>query len=134
MALNSVVLPAPFGPISAQISPAPTRSETSFTAIRPPNRTVTSDTSSRAVMSLPMVAVAEAGMQSRHQAGKPVRQEQQDEDDQHAEHQFLKAREIEEDLRRGGDDDRADHRTGKAAEAAHHDHGEFDEQLGQVER
>ena len=39
--LNSVVLPAPFGPISAVIDPRSTASETSFTATRPLKRFVT---------------------------------------------------------------------------------------------
>ena len=37
MQLNSVVLPAPFGPISARRSPLATASEASSTARRPPN-------------------------------------------------------------------------------------------------
>src|ERR1019366_8344900 len=36
--LNSVVLPAPFGPITARISPGETSKLTSSTAARPPNR------------------------------------------------------------------------------------------------
>ena len=46
--LNSVVLPAPLGPISPWISPVSTVSETSFTATSPPNRRVSPVTSSRA--------------------------------------------------------------------------------------
>ena len=45
--LNSVVLPAPFGPMSAVISPSRTSMLTSFTALRPPNWTVTFSTRSR---------------------------------------------------------------------------------------
>ena len=36
--LNNVVLPAPLGPISPTISPAPTLSETSESAFKPPKR------------------------------------------------------------------------------------------------
>jgi hypothetical protein len=39
--LNTVVLPAPFGPIKAKISPSSTLSCNSFTATTPPNRIVT---------------------------------------------------------------------------------------------
>ena len=35
---TSVVLPAPFGPITARTSPGSTAMETSSTALRPPNR------------------------------------------------------------------------------------------------
>ncbi len=42
--LNSVVLPAPFGPITPSTSPAWTSSETPSSATTPPNRTVTSRT------------------------------------------------------------------------------------------
>src|SRR3954468_8253154 len=38
--LTSVVLPAPFGPITAWISPMASSSDTSFTATRPPKRLV----------------------------------------------------------------------------------------------
>src|SRR6478736_5749950 len=40
MQLKTVVLPAPFGPISAVISPRRTSNETSSTAVRPPKRMV----------------------------------------------------------------------------------------------
>jgi hypothetical protein len=36
MQLNSEVLPAPFGPITAVIAPAGTSKETSLSALRPP--------------------------------------------------------------------------------------------------
>src|SRR5262245_24849504 len=38
--LNSVDFPAPFGPMTARISPGATASETWLSAVRPPNRTV----------------------------------------------------------------------------------------------
>ena len=41
IALNSVVLPAPFGPMTAVIEPRITSTETSLTAVRPPKRMVT---------------------------------------------------------------------------------------------
>src|SRR5437764_10004400 len=41
MTLNSVVLPAPFGPMMPSSSPACTASVTLRTAVRPPNRLVT---------------------------------------------------------------------------------------------
>ena len=42
MALNSVVLPAPFGPMRAVMLPSLTSMETSLTAFRPPKWTDTS--------------------------------------------------------------------------------------------
>src|SRR5262249_36279799 len=46
MTLKSVVLPAPLGPMMPTISPGPTRSETSRTAVSPPKRLVTASSSS----------------------------------------------------------------------------------------
>jgi hypothetical protein len=40
MQLNTVVLPAPFGPIRAVMSPRPAWNDKSFTATNPPNRIV----------------------------------------------------------------------------------------------
>jgi hypothetical protein len=50
MQLNTVVLPAPFGPISAVISPWFAVNETSFTAVRPPNRMVRCSTRNSAAV------------------------------------------------------------------------------------
>src|SRR5437870_4441182 len=47
MTLNSVVLPAPFGPINPVIRPASAVSEASSSATLPPKRTLTPRTSSR---------------------------------------------------------------------------------------
>src|SRR6516225_11541842 len=47
--LNSVVLPAPLGPIKPVMRPASALSDTSSTAIRPPNLTVTPVSSRRAI-------------------------------------------------------------------------------------
>src|SRR3974390_236662 len=44
---NSVVLPAPFGPINPVIRPTATVSETAFTASKPPKRQDTRSTDSR---------------------------------------------------------------------------------------
>jgi hypothetical protein len=48
MALNSVVFPAPFGPITARRSPSPSASETPSTARSAPKRTLTSVSASAA--------------------------------------------------------------------------------------
>src|SRR3954452_16804652 len=53
MQLNSVVLPAPFGPIRAQISAARTVHETPSSARTPPKRTETSSTRSNAACTRP---------------------------------------------------------------------------------
>ena len=44
MTLNTVVLPAPFGPIRPAICPSSIASETSLSAVTPPKRTVTLST------------------------------------------------------------------------------------------
>ena len=49
MTLNSVVLPAPFGPISPVIVPGSAETDASSTAVMPPKRTVTPVTSSNAM-------------------------------------------------------------------------------------
>src|SRR6185312_4037705 len=49
---NSVVLPAPFGPITARISPSRTSNDTRSTAVRPPKLLLSSRTSRIAVTSL----------------------------------------------------------------------------------
>ena len=51
--LNSVDLPAPFGPIRPTISPRPTEIETSLLAIRPPKRCQTPRVSRRGVVIAP---------------------------------------------------------------------------------
>src|SRR5438067_450206 len=51
--LNSVVLPAPFGPIKPWISPTSTWMVTSRSAMRPPNCLVTCSTSRSAIVGLP---------------------------------------------------------------------------------
>src|SRR5271165_2759634 len=48
IALKTVVLPAPFGPMIAQTSPGSTVKDREFTATRPPNSTVMRLTSSTA--------------------------------------------------------------------------------------
>ena len=48
MQLNSVVLPAPFGPISPQMAPLATSKLTSSSAVTPPKRIVTPSTASSA--------------------------------------------------------------------------------------
>src|SRR3954447_7392012 len=49
MTLNSVVLPAPFGPMRPVIEPGSADSDASLTAVMPPKRTVTPVTSSKAM-------------------------------------------------------------------------------------
>ena len=44
MQLNAVVLPEPLGPISPRISPSCTSNDTAFSAVKPPNRFVSSRT------------------------------------------------------------------------------------------
>src|SRR5262245_33601774 len=82
---NSVVLPAPLGPISAVIRPASTASETLSTARRPPKRLNTRSTRSSA-----MGALQERAPQTRktrtqigQQAHDPVRGKGHDQN-QHA--------------------------------------------------
>src|SRR5579862_5747419 len=78
---NSVVLPAPLGPISATMRPSGTASETSRTAARPPNdfaRPSTSSIGDTGIGDADALAPAEP-----RQAAQPVGQEA---DDQHQDH------------------------------------------------
>ena len=61
MRLNRVVLPAPFGPITALILPAGTPKLTSLTACRPPNRLCTALSSSRGALMTVSLAANHAG-------------------------------------------------------------------------
>src|SRR5476651_1535200 len=75
MRLNAVVLPAPFGPISASVSPSRTVKLTSCTARRPPNRLLRFlMTSASAMTSLLRRSGAPAGINLvdvAHDAGWP---------------------------------------------------------------
>src|ERR1700694_519226 len=51
MQLSTLVLPAPFGPMSANSSPFSTASETSSSTVRPPKRSVRRSISSSAIPS-----------------------------------------------------------------------------------
>ena len=51
-AVESVVLPAPFGPIRPRIAPLCMSKDTPFNAMMPPNTTLTSRTASRGALSL----------------------------------------------------------------------------------
>src|SRR4051794_23673090 len=53
-ALNSVVLPAPFGPITEWMRPGSTARSTALTAVRPPNRMVRFRTSRIGVVTRPL--------------------------------------------------------------------------------
>src|SRR5712692_2124999 len=58
--LSTLVLPAPFGPINANSSPAPTASETPSSTVRPPKRSVRRSISSSAIPSPAAAALGRA--------------------------------------------------------------------------
>src|SRR5689334_16860106 len=105
----------------AQISPAATAKETRSTAVRPPKRTLTSESSRSGAMSLPEIAVGEDRMHPGEQARKAARQKQDHDDDQDREQQLLEPGKVAEEFRRSGEQRRAQHRAHQAAEPAHHD-------------
>src|SRR5258708_23535111 len=85
---NSVVLPAPLGPISAVMLPSRTVRLASATAVRPPKLLVMPLTSSMARRPCPARAA-----QPGEEADQPVRQEGKDDDQQRAvEHQVESGR------------------------------------------
>src|SRR5687767_2991651 len=85
--LNAVVLPAPFGPISATSSPASTENEKLLSALRPPKRRETLSISSNAIVAqhddpakachrepkpvIPSVLARDLGFESRSRARDP---------------------------------------------------------------
>src|SRR3954470_22401030 len=79
MTLNSVVLPAPFGPISPVMWPASAVKDTSVTALMPPKRTATSRTSRtssvvrRSAMSMSAAGVDKSGLLLQEHRGRPGR-------------------------------------------------------------
>src|SRR5262247_2268906 len=83
MQLNSVVLPAPLGPISPTISPASMVSDTSRLASRPPKRFVEASRLSSAGIALgrhrPPPAEPAAPRQ-REQPGRPKRRDHHDDE------------------------------------------------------
>src|SRR6185312_8123949 len=116
MVANSVVLPAPLGPIRPTISPERTSSEAWSTALRPPNALESARTSSMAAAS--------------EQAGEAVGQAGHDQDQHRAvddQAERLHVLEHGEDAGGGarqlidrGEGDRADQRAEDGADAAHH--------------
>src|SRR4029079_15883581 len=82
MQLNSVVLPAPLGPISPTISPGSMASETSRLASSPPKRLLEDCRLSRAAIALRRGAPAPepARPGQREQARRPERRDQDDDE------------------------------------------------------
>src|SRR5689334_7609029 len=83
---NKVVLPAPFGPISAVIRPGKAANDALFTASRPPKRLETLSTRSRASATVRLrrlLLFEEPSVQAGEDSGDALRRERDDED-QHA--------------------------------------------------
>src|SRR5262245_51951951 len=73
MTLKTVVFPAPLGPIRPYSCPGSTRKDTSLTAIRPPKRIVTPESSRRAIR--PSLAAGRRGVDAEAPAFRKERQE-----------------------------------------------------------
>src|SRR5579884_4405619 len=86
MTLNSVVLPAPFGPMMPTSSFSPTCRSTSRSAVSPPNRLVTLVSSSSNLLSLRRRGRARPPPAEalRQLDGQPPRHEAHDDHQQHA--------------------------------------------------
>src|SRR5713101_4686765 len=85
---SKVDLPAPFGPITAWISPLAASSETSRTATSPPKRLVSPAARSRTSRSSIGGRFRRAAVQGVLQSGNPVRQSQHDGDHEEAHRQL----------------------------------------------
>ena len=115
--LNSVVLPAPFGPMTAVTPPSATSRSMASTATRPPNRRVT-PCSDSSVMRLPPRDIRLPS------AGEPLRRVDQQQDEARAIDQVLIVLEAAKDLRQQADDHRAEDRAADGADAADIEHRE----------
>ena len=115
--LNSVVLPAPLGPITAVTPPSTTSRSTASTATSPPNRRVTlcSDKQRHA---LPPRGIRLPS------AGESLRRVDQQQDQARAVEQVLIVLEVAKYLRQQADDHRAEDRAAQRADAADVQHGE----------
>src|SRR6185503_15790623 len=81
MQLNSVVLPAPFGPMRPTISPASMLNDTSRLASRPPNRLVEDSRLSSEAIALRRRRTSQSQPAAPGQGEQPGRTERRDDDD-----------------------------------------------------
>src|SRR5262245_54870829 len=111
--LNSVVFPAPFGPITAWMAPASTESATSATAVKPPNDFVNPSTAST------LRALRHARDRARTRAAdQPPRPPDHHRDEERAEEGHPPLLDRAERLRQQRDDDRPRHRAPEASHPA----------------
>src|ERR1700733_9227787 len=101
MQLSSVLLPAPFGPISPTMDPVSSANETSFRAWMPPKSTDT----------------------AQH-APQPLRHEHHDDDQQQTEHEARRILDAAQQLGNDDIEEGAEDRAADGAESSNHDHAE----------
>src|SRR5690606_27553149 len=82
---SSVVLPAPFGPMMTRTSPGSMRSDTSLSAVNPPNFTVRFWTSSSAWPATSDPPSGDARNERCDEACQPLRHDRRDDQEQGAE-------------------------------------------------
>src|SRR3954463_15079435 len=123
--LTSVDLPAPFGPITAWISPTARPSDTSFTAARPPKRFE----SAAVRIAISSIATRLLGKQARNQPLKSARERQHDRHDYEAFDQLPVLGQPFQRFLQPHDDDGSKQRPGDAALAAEHDHHQGNRRL-----
>src|SRR5204863_6812223 len=109
--LKNVVLPAPFGPMSARISPCGSVNDTSSTAWTPPNDFRTCATSS-------------TELATAKNAENAAREDQHQRDEDHAEHHLPVLRVLRDDGVEDLVDRRADRRADERLDAAEQHHHE----------
>src|ERR1700730_3307435 len=113
--LKKVVLPAPFGPITARSSPFGTLSETSRTATRLPKLLVTLRTSRTF-----MLGTRSCFALASDEAKQSAREEQHDRHEQHADERHPVDGDAGEIVLQDHEHRGAEQRTPEAAHAAHH--------------
>src|SRR5262245_16020221 len=128
-ALKSVVLPAPFGPITATTSPAATVRLTSDRAASPPNATDTSASDNscgpgRLRVSNTVIALTKERRHTIEQRDQAAGQEQKNQNHQARNKQLLVAGQVAQQLRRHGQGDRTQDRAGYPRQPANNDNSE----------
>ena len=147
--LNSVVLPAPLGPISPMISPSVSANDTSFNARRPPNCMETPDAANTGLVmrapppspSAPSARPRPAERAPVHPPApppvpvgdEPLRAQPHEHDEPEPEQQEPVVGELAQLLRQHEQDRRAEHRAGDRAHAAEDDGREQRDRLGEPE-
>src|SRR5574340_1817878 len=138
--LSSVVFPAPLGPMSPITFPWASAKLTSFSALSPPKCFVTpsmTSTGDAACAGLGNLLgprrAQQAGLQADERTDQPVRQEDDDYDEQHAGQGLAILLELDQPVRHAGHEQRPEHRTQRVGISAEQGKHEKESELAEAE-